>query len=460
MRASIPAVLVAVLIPSLTALISPALANPELADPQLPGILSLREQSQVRDAWLATRLDTVVPMLMRREGIDMWILVAREYNEDPVVETMLPSTWLSARRRTILMFFDPGPDKNVERVAVARYAVGTLFPSVWTPDTQPDQWARLAQLVAERNPKKIAVNKSSVFALADGLSAAEAVAMNAALGDDLSRRIVSAERLALGWLETRTQEEANVYPTLARIAHAIIAEGFSERVITPGITTTEDVVWWYRERIRSLGLDTWFHPSVSIQRQGVDEENMTTMFSKMKPNPVILPGDLLHTDFGITYLGLNTDTQHHAYVLKAGETDAPKGLKDGLAAANTVTNIVMRNFRVGDTGNELLAKARKEAITAGLEPTIYSHALGFHGHGAGPWIGMWDNQNGAPGPGEYVIQPDTAWSIELNARVAVPEWGGRKLRFMSEEDAYFDGKRMYLLDGRQEQLHLIPRQRP
>jgi Xaa-Pro aminopeptidase len=433
-------------------------AGPELESPQVPRILSLREQAQVRDAWLTERLDTVVPMLMRREGIDMWILVAREYNEDPVVETMLPSTWLSARRRTILMFFDPGPGQKIERLSVSRYAVGEFFAGAWSPDTQPDQWARLAQLVTQRNPKKIAVNRSAVFALADGLSASESDALGKGLGKKFAARVVPSERLALGWLETRIPAEVNVYPTLVRIAHAIIAEGFSEKVITPGITTTNDVVWWYRERIRALGLTTWFHPSVTIQREGVGEQSMTTTFSMLKPDPVILPGDLLHTDFGITYLGLNTDTQHHAYVLKAGETDAPQGLKDGLAAANKVTDIVMRSFRVGDTGNELLAKARKEAIAAGLEPTIYSHALGFHGHGAGPWIGMWDNQNAAPGPGEFTIQPNTAWSIELNARRAVPEWGGMKIRFMSEEDAYFDGRQMYLLDGRQEHLHLIPRQ--
>jgi hypothetical protein len=396
-------------------------------------------------------------MLMRREGIDMWLMIAREYDEDPVVETMLPSTWLSARRRTVLMFFDPGAGRPVERFSISRYPVGEVFQQAWMPDKQPDQWARISEMVAERKPRRIALNRSTTFALADGLSASENSALLAALGKPYVDRIVSGERLALGWLETRTPDEMAVYPTIVRIAHAIIAEGLSESVITPGITTTSDVQWWYRERIRSLGLDTWFHPSVSIQRAGQEEQPMSTMFARQRPNPVILPGDLLHVDFGILYLGLATDTQHHAYVLKPGETDAPQGLKDGLAAANRATEIVLGSFETGNTGNATLLRARERAIAAGLEPTIYSHPLGYHGHGGGPWIGMWDNQLPQPGPGEYIVQPNTAWSIELNVRRAVPEWNGQQVRFMSEEDAFFDGTQARLLDGRQGKLHLVPR---
>jgi hypothetical protein len=429
----------------------------EVEDPATPAILELREQAALRDTWLKKRLDTVVPALMRREGVDMWLLVAREYNEDPVMRTMLPATWISARRRTILLFHDPGAGKPVERLAVTRYPVGDAFPAAWDPEAQPDQWARLGQLVAERNPKKIALNRSSTFALADGLSASEAEAVLTVLGKRFGPRVVPGERLALGWLETRIAEEMAVYPTLVRIAHSIIAQGLSEQVITPGVTSTNDVQWWYRERIRALGLQTWFHPSVSIQRAGMQEKSSAAAFAALRPDPQILPGDLIHVDFGITYLGLNTDTQHHAYVLRPGETDAPAGLKAGLAAVNKVTDLLIGNFRVGATGNEVLKRTREQAIAAGLVPSIYSHPLGFHGHAAGPAIGMWDNQNGMPGTGDYVVQKDTAWSIELNVTHPVPEWNGMQVRFMAEEDAFFDGERMRWLDGRQERLHLIPR---
>jgi Xaa-Pro aminopeptidase len=248
-----------------------------------------------------------------------------------------------------------------------------------------------------------------------------------------------------------------VYPTIVRMAHSIIAQGMSERVITPGVTSTADVQWWYRQRIRELGLQTWFHPSVSVQRAGQAQQSTAAAFAGQRPDPEILPGDLIHVDFGITYLGLNTDTQHHAYVLRPGETDAPAGLKAGLAAVNRLTDILTANFRLGATGNEVLARTREQALAAGLVPSIYTHPLGFHGHAAGPSVGMWDNQNGVPGTGDYGVQADTAWSIELNVTHSVPEWNGMQVRFMAEEDAYFDGQRMRWLDGRQERLHLIPR---
>lgn len=430
----------------------------EIVDPGIPGILGLREQAELRDAWLAKRLDTVVPMLMRREGIDTWLLIAREYNEDPVVETMLPATWLSARRRTVLMYHDPGAGSALERLAVSRYAPGEQFVAAWVPEEQPDQWARIAELIAERDPRRIAVNKSAVFPLADGLSAGEQEALVAALGDDYAGRLVSGEKLAIGWLETRIADEIDVYPTIVRIAHAIIAEGLSEKVITPGITTTSDVAWWYRERIRGLGLGTWFHPGVSLVRADTADGRKANQFADKQESSVILPGDLLHVDFGITYLGLNTDTQHHAYVLLPGETAAPEGLAAGIAAGNRVQDILMSNFRTGISGNDLQATSRQEAIAEGLNATIYSHAIGFHGHGAGPWVGMWDDQLARPAIGEYPVFPNTAWSIELNVQLAVPEWGGKVVQFKSEEDAYFNGETIRFLDGRQEELHLIPRQ--
>lgn len=430
----------------------------EVVDPDIPGILALREQATLRDGWLAKRLDSVVPALMRREGIDMWLLIAREYNEDPVVETMLPATWLSARRRTVLVFYDPGPGEAVENLSVSRYSPGAQFTAVWVPEDQPDQWGRIAELIAERNPRKIAVNRSEVFPLADGLSASEESSLAAAIGDKYAERLVSAESLAIGWLETRIADEMRVYPTVVRIAHGIIAEGLSEEVVTPGVTTTADIAWWYRERIRELGLDTWFHPGVSLDRAATELEQKANQFADKQKSSVVLPGDLLHVDFGITYLGLNTDTQHHAYVLLPGETAAPDGLAAGIAAGNRVQDILMANFRSGISGNELQAQSRREAIAAGLDATIYSHAIGYHGHGAGPWIGMWDDQFAKPPIGEYRVQPNTAWSIELNVQLAVPEWGGKVVQFKSEEDAYFDGETIKFLDGRQEKLHLIPRQ--
>jgi len=433
----------------LTLLAAPPLSaqsDVETTAPALPPIPSLRNQAQLRDRWTAERLDTIVPALMREQGIDMWVLIAREYLEDPVLATMLDAESMRARRRTILVFHDPGSGKKVERLTVSRYGLGDLFAPAWVPETQPDQWKRLAELIAERNPQKIAVNISPATAFGDGLTQSQYQAFTTALPELFRTRIAPGEELAVGWLEMRTAAELARYPEIVRTAHAIIGEGLSNKVITPGKTTAADVQWWFRERIAGLKLATWFHPSVSIFRQGAPRE--------LGDDEVIRPGDMLWTDFGIMHLGLATDTQHLAYVLKPGETDAPAGLKAGLANANRVQDAVTSSFRTGLSGNDILAAARAKALARGLNPSIYSHPIGYHGHGAGAAIGFWDDQKPSD-RGTHKLRPNTAWSIELSQTQVVPEWGGQSVQFRTEEDAWFDGERVRYLDGRQRAFHLI-----
>lgn len=419
-----------------------------------PHILNMQERAEVMDRWTEQRLDTLVGDLMRREEIDMWVLVAREYNEDPVLLTMLPATWQSSRRTTILIFFDPGNEEPVERLAVARYDIG-FFETQWFPDEEPNQWKRFGEIVAEKNPEKIGVNVSADFALADGISHTDFTYLEESLSPDLRDRIVSAENLSIGWLETRTEDEMHVYRQINRIAHSIVAEGLSEKVITPGITTTEDVQWWYRERIRDLNLTAWFHPSVSIDRSESDEH--TGDFSGPDDTNIIMPGDVVWVDFGIEYLGFTTDTQRNAYILRQDETEAPAGLKDALRTANRVQDILISNFEGGRTGNDILAESLQQAEGEDITTTIYTHPLGYHGHGAGTTIGLWDQQGGVPGKGDYPLYPNTAHSIELNAEVYVPEWD-RSIMMKLEEDAFFDGEETYYIDGRMEEFYLVPRQ--
>ncbi|WP_233281390.1 M24 family metallopeptidase [Sphingomonas changnyeongensis] len=415
----------------------------------------LRQRAEAQDRLVRARLDQLVPQLMRRHGVDMWIVVAREYAEDPVLRTMLPATWMSARRRMVLVFHDAGPERGVERFAVARYPVGDFFAAAWDPETQPDQWARLGELVRARDPKKIAVNISDETGLADGLTVSQHRQLLAALGP-LADRVVSHDTLAIGWLETRTPEDMAVYPAIMRAAHELLEEGLSERAIVPGVTTTADLVWWYREQLAARKMDGWCQPSVSIQRPA---KGGPAIGNQTVPRvDTIEPGDLVHVDFCAGYLGLKTDTQQLAYVLRPGETAAPAGLVAGMAAANRLQDIVVRHYRAGITGNALLAAARKDALAAGLTPIIYSHPIGQHGHGAGPWIGRWENQAPLAGLGDYRINANTAWSIELAAMHKVPEWGGQEVRFALEVDGFFDGNSFRWIDGRQTRLHLIPRQ--
>ena len=416
-----------------------------------PVILTQREQARVVDELLEDRLRNVLPGLMRREGFDMWVVISREYNEDPVIRTLLPATWFAARRTTMLVAYDRGVEKGMEYFAVARYDVGKVFKRSWDPDANPDQWAQLGKLIAERNPKKIGINKAPGYGHADGLTSNDYDMLMQVLPKKLQPNVASAEKLAVSWLETRTEREMAIYSNICRIAHDIIAEGFSEKVIQPGVTTTDDVVWWYRERIKELKLDTWFQPSVSIQRN--EEEALMAK----RPQPLVIqPGDLLHVDFGITYLRLNTDTQQHGYVLRPGEQKVPAFLQDAFNKGNRLQDILTSNYKTGLTGNQILKESRRQAIEEGLKPSIYTHPIGFHGHAAGTTVGMWDMQEGVPYTGEYPLHPETAYSIELNTTVYIPEWK-KEIRIQLEEDGYFDGTGFRYIDGRQKEIWPIPR---
>jgi len=423
-------------------------------NPYFPKTLGMQQRAEVVDEWLAERVETVLPEVMRRAGVDMWIVMAREYNEDPVIKTLLPATWQSARRTTMLVAYDPGEGKPLETFGISRYNTGNAFKTIWNKEEQPDQWKALADIIAAKDPAKIGINKSETFALADGLSSTMYDQLMDVLPEKYRSRVVSAENVAIGWLETRTPSEMTVYPNIVRMAHQIIAEGFSEKVIQPGVTTTDDVVWWYRNRIRELGFTAWFHPSVEIQRADNQQFDHLQAFSENEQ--VIMPGDLLHVDFGITYLRLNTDTQQHAYVLKPGETTAPAYLKAAFKAGNRVQDILTSNFKAGLSGNDILKAALAQCKDEGLKASIYTHPLGFHGHAAGPTIGLWDQQDGVPGAGDYPLYANTAYSIELNAAVTINEWN-KEIRIMLEEDAFFDGDSVSYIDGRQTELMTIPR---
>ncbi len=443
------------------ALLVAALAGPAWAQDREFG--TVREQAAVQQEWLELRLERVLPGLMREHGVEMWIVPMREYNEDPVFRALVSPTTMAARRRTIYVFHDRGPGEGVERIAIGGTSQGGLYEVVRDPEAAvgaagteerraepfgPEQWKLLTPLVGERDPATIAVNISHTHSFADGLSAGEWEQLQGALGAEYVSRVVRAELLPVQYLEERLPEMLPVFERMVRRVHGLIATAFSNQVVVPGQTTTEDVVWWLRQRIRDLGMGTWFQPSVSVQRHGVAMGDSA--------NPVIRRGDVLHTDVGITLFGLNTDTQHMGYVLHDGETTPPEGLVAALRVGNRLQDIVMEEMVPGRTGNEVLRSARARTRAYDIHGTVYSHPVGDHGHGAGPLVGLWDRQEGVPGRGDIPVRPNSWFAIELQATSPVPEWDGQPVRMGLEEDAVVlgDGTRRWVLE-RQEAFHLV-----
>lgn len=414
-------------------------------------VLSLKERALLIDEIQKDRFDNLLPKLMEDTGIDLWVLITREYNEDPVVKTLLPPTWLNARRQTILVFSKNKDSEGITSAAITRYPFGKLIPSIWNKEKQPNQWQALADYIVSKNPKNIGINTSKSFALADGLVKTDYDALMQVLPEAYKSKVVSAEQLAIGWIETRTAKEMVLYEDLVAITHQIIAEAFSSKVITAGKTTTDEVVWWLREKVLSLGLDTWFHPTVDVQR--ANESDLYAFDSKSKFD-IIQPGDLVHCDFGISYLSLNTDCQELAYVLKPGEKQAPDFLVDALAQGNRVQDIFTNNFKAGVSGNVILKKSLEAGRAEGLRPQIYTHPLGTFGHSAGTTLGMWDSQNGVAVNGDYPLHLNTAYAIELNTSVYIDEWK-KDIRIMLEEAGFFGSDGFRYINKRQEKLLLI-----
>ena len=414
-------------------------------------ILNLKDRATLIEKIQKDRLDNLLPELMSKNGIDMWIIITREYNEDPIIKTLLPPTWLNARRRTILVFTFNESTKKTESVAISRYNFGNNIKSIWDKEKNPNQMLALKDYIDKVNPKKIGLNYSENFALIDGISKSDYELFYSSISNDIKQRIVSAENLGIQWIETRTKLEKEIYKDLVRITQNIINEAFSNKVIEPGKTTTDDVVWWMREKVLELKLKTWFHPTVDVQR---NEQSDLYAFDGKSKYDIIQPGDLVHCDFGISYLTLNTDCQQIAYVLKSDEKEAPEFLTKALKDANKLQDILTSEFELDKTGNEILLNSLNIAKEKGLDPQIYTHPLGTFGHSAGTTIGMWDSQEGVPIKGDVLMKYNTVYAIELNNKSFIKDWN-KEVRIMLEEAGLFEENGFKYINGRQEEIILI-----
>ena len=402
-------------------------------------LFSKKEQLKIQRKWQQKRLDVVLPELMREQDIDFWLVACREYNEDPVFRSLMPPKAIHARRLTILMF--SLQDNQVERVHSFSYNIEGFYKGIAKKGEEPLEAA--LRYIQETNPKKIALNISDHFAFGDGLSQGMYQQMQELFPEDIKKKFCSAEQLCIRWLETRLDEEMEVYHRVNKLAHEIISETFSPERVYPGITTSQDLEWYMLERITSYGLPYWFPPDVYIHRKGE-----TT-------NGVIHRGDILHCDMGLKYFGLQSDTQRLAYCLKVGETQPPKGLMEAFKVGNEFQDIVSSKFKIGKTGNQVFHEAMAEAKGRGIDAMLYTHPIGIHGHGAGPIIGLYDKQEEIPVRGELTLHKNTCYALELNIKKEIPEYDNIKEGIYLEQTIGFDGEKVIYFDDRQSEFLLI-----
>lgn len=422
-----------------------------VVEPDRHAVLLPRDRIKPENRMLTDRLENLLPELMEETGIDMWLVLNREYAEDPVYFTLVPQPTFAARRTTMLVFHLQ-EDGSVDRLTVNRYPLGEPYEAAWSGGDLDEQWQALGELIEARDPERIGINVSRHWPEADGLTHGMHRRLGEVLAENLEQRLVPAEELVVRWLETRSEAELEVYPHVVSIARGVLAEGFSSRAITPGVTTTDDVAWYFRERFEAMGLDIWFMPYVNIQRPGVECEEDTPFCGT---DGVIKPGDVLHTDVGICYLKLCTDTQEMAYVPKPDEASVPEGLQHALAEGNRWQDLLTDEFVTGRTGNEILAAAQERMAEEDWIVNIYTHPLGFFGHGPGPTIGMWDAPGAIEVRGDWPLYPDTAYAIEGSIKLPLPEWDDQLIHIKTEQTAVFDGQQVIYLGGRQTEWHVV-----
>jgi len=420
-----------------------------------PAVLSMRDRADLVFQITQKRLEQLLPGFMRQTGFDMWIITCNEDNLDPIFKTMIPyENWCPITQ--IIVFFDQGPEKGIERLNVSRSDFQGLYENVWDAaawDTQKkeSQWDCLGRIVRERDPQKIGINEGEIQWAAGGLTVVLKKRLVEAVGPKYAARLESAEPLATLWSETLLDEEIDLMEQAVTLSHAIIAETFSFKVITPGYTTTNDLRFHYWQRVADFGLDLAFYPFFSIRgRQPEDIEKFG------KDDKVIRPGDFIHCDVGLKYMLYNTDHQEWAYVLQVGEADMPESFKKIMAEGNRLQDVYCGEFKAGLTGNELLTNVLIKAKEKGIpNPRVYSHSLGYFLHEPGPLIGLpWEQINN-PGRGDVKLVPNSCFTVELSVTMPVSEWKGQDFRLSIEQDIVFTKDGVAFLDGRQTQFHLI-----
>jgi Xaa-Pro dipeptidase len=417
--------------------------------PPMPNLLSQLKQMEVREAWLQKRLGSLLLPMMKRHGIEMWIVVNEEFHSDPVTEHIVPPIPIVGRR-DLFVFVDRG--ERIERIAIVRYLEERLknHYTVMNPP-RAEMAAALKKLVDERDPKTIALNIGGSRGQQSGLTYDGYKFLAETLGPENEKKFVSASKFLTEFFDTRLPEELQHYEKAVQATDVITRRAFSNEVITPGKTTVRDVRWWMMQQVNDLGLDIWFQPDLRVQRQAKSTGTTQQFLSTADESVVLMRGDLIHVDFGLIYMGLSTDWQKHGYILKAGEKDAPAGMKTALKNTNRLQDIMFGFARAGMTGTEVYDATMTECKKQGIDAMIYSHPIGAHGHGLGASIDF----RRAIGGAEERLRLGSYTSIELNTSTNVAEWDGQRVTIMGEDDAVMTESGFKFIRPRQTEFYLI-----
>lgn len=408
--------------------------------------LSRQKQHQIRDAITHERINTLLPRVMKEAGIDMWLILAAENNEDLIFRTIVPAKVTFANRTTCIIF-TLNRDGNLDAVSINKPnpALAAFYRQInYDADTQ---WDAIVSYICEKNPEKIGINISGISTHGAGLTHVLYQQLIDHLPAEYSHRLCDADRISYRWLEERTDRELAMYPSVYELTVHVLDRAFSKEVIVPGVTTTDEVEFWIADTYQQLGVQNFTGAWVDFQRQG-DKRTMA--------KGTIMPGDLIHYDIGLEYLGLCTDLQRFGYILRPGEAQPPQGILDGFNRGLEFGRMAAKAFRVGHTGNQVLLDALSIGHQAGMNPVFYTHPIGLTVHGAGPAFGLPDKQHALPGKGELPLHLNTAYALEYNVPYSVPEWDNQEVVFYLEETVLFrkDGELDYL-DNAYDKIRLI-----
>ncbi|MEO6391698.1 MAG: M24 family metallopeptidase [Pyrinomonadaceae bacterium] len=419
--------------------------------PAMPRLLSQRQQMDVREGWLKQRFDLLAPM-MKKHKVDMWIVVNEEFHSDPVTDFIVPPIPMVGRR-DFFVFINQG-DK-LERYAIVRYQEERLknhYTMLSPPNAEIG--ATIKKLVEERDPQSIALNYKGTRGAAVGLTYDAYQFLANAVGDKFEKRFVPAQTLITDFLDTRLPDELEHFRTAVLATDVITRRAFSNEVITPGKTTVGDVRWWMMQQLNDLGVTTWFQADLRVQRrtQPGQSSGAGTFLEVATESVVLQRGDVIHVDFGMTYMGLNTDWQKMGYILLPGEKAVPAGLQAALKNTNRLQDILFSFARPGMTGAEVYEKTMARCQAEGIKAMIYSHPVGAQGHGLGASIDF--RRTAIPGQEER-IRPGSYLAVELNTATPIPEWNNQSVTMMAEDDAYMTETGYQWFRPRQTEFYII-----